>query len=149
MKQTSLSAYRELIDSGKLGEEQQRVLAYLSEHGGHTGSELDLLMRTTSAHKRVSELEAMGALDSSIVRKCRVTGRDAIEWRVAQHPVIRELPKANVPMPSRMAVARAITEILELAKEKEQNTPGWAMSHHLNNVLLWLCQRGEKMRGGK
>ncbi len=81
--ETSLDNYREHRDSGKLGEQQRRVMLFFHMRGGeHTRSELaeKIPMRLSSVCGRVNELIALGYLDEAARRQCRVTGKSA-------HPV--------------------------------------------------------------
>jgi hypothetical protein len=84
---TSREAYEEIRASGRLNEMQMEVLAGLFEYGPATGVELTSKMKTEaqasmSYHKRLSELERMGAVYVVQRRPCSITGHRAIEWDV-------------------------------------------------------------------
>ncbi len=87
MRVTSKEAYEDIKSSGRLNEMQLEVLAGMFTHGPATGVELTAKMKTPaqvslSYHKRLSELERMGAVYVVRRRPCSVTGRRAIEWDV-------------------------------------------------------------------
>lgn len=87
---TSTAACHELKDDRKLGEGQQRVLALIERYPDRTDRELTRLY--TSFHggsgdpnqvrPRRSELAAAGYIVSFGKRKCTVTGKTALTWRV-------------------------------------------------------------------
>lgn len=85
---TSTAAYREL----KIGPRQRLVYHALEEYGsGHSGIAVTNLEISTwkkipinQVTPRMNELVKMGYVVKSHVRRCSVSGRMAIAWRV-QH----------------------------------------------------------------
>lgn len=83
MRETSIQAYSELVSSGALNHKQRAVYGCLKTKGSQTGRELDReLGWTQDAHKRLSELERAGVVDSTLRAVCGVTGRRSILWRL-------------------------------------------------------------------
>lgn len=77
---TSLDAYREHRDAGKLGAQQKKVMMFFHLKGGeHTRSELaqQIPMRLSSVCGRVNELVKLGFLQECPRRRCAVTGVNA------------------------------------------------------------------------
>jgi hypothetical protein len=77
---TSADAFHEHRDSGRLGEQQRRLMLWFHQHGGaHTRAELSQAtgLRLSSVCGRVNELVALGYLEEGARRPCRVTGRSA------------------------------------------------------------------------
>ncbi len=86
---TSIDAYDEHRDSGRLGEQQRRLMHWLHVNPGeYTRSELAKRtgIRLSSICGRVAELIALGYLEESCRRRCTETGRSA-------HPVRIRVPK--------------------------------------------------------
>ena len=86
---TSLDAYTEHRDSGRLGEQQRRLMEWLHLNPGqYTRSELAKRtgIRLSSICGRVNELIELGYLEEAERRRCTETGRSA-------HPVRIRLPK--------------------------------------------------------
>lgn len=99
MRVTSRQAYEDIKNSGRLGEMQLEVIGGLFTHGPVTGVELTARMKSPaqaslSYHKRLSELERMGAVYIVRKRVCSVTGRMAIEWDLTAG-----MPPAPPPAP--------------------------------------------------
>lgn len=83
--ETSRDAYDEIRDSGKLGEQQRRLMKWLHMHGGeHTRAELAarIGMRLSSVCGRVNELIELGYLEDGDRRPCSQTGRSAHPVRI-------------------------------------------------------------------
>lgn len=79
-RRTSADVYRQIQDEGLLSRSRFRVYKALHEHGPLTGKELNDLLDSDSAHKRLSELRDLGAAVEGDVRECRISGRRSIEW---------------------------------------------------------------------
>lgn len=89
---TSRDNYREHRDSGKLGEQQRKLMVWFHvEQGEHTRSEIALAtgMRLSSVCGRINELIALGYLTEAARRPCMVTGKSA-------HPV--KIPPRQIPL---------------------------------------------------
>lgn len=116
MRQTSLDTYRDIKDSGLLGNMQWKVYSFLFSHGPMTGRELDDAMAgagetRTSYHKRLPELVRRGVVSCKEKRACRVTGRKAHEWDVT--PLMPRAPEAA----GASSNSSTITALLALLRE--------------------------------
>lgn len=80
MRSTSISAYADLVASGALNAKQRAVWGALHVDGPKTGRELDQMLSTQDAHKRLSELERAGLVYEIRKTTCKVTSRKAILW---------------------------------------------------------------------
>jgi len=79
--ETSRLAEKHMVESGSLGEQRKRVLAYVRMYPGDTAREYDLSNLTSGAfHRRLVELERMGLVRRGGPRKCSVGGRMAHTW---------------------------------------------------------------------
>lgn len=97
-RQTSVEAYSTIKESGLLGKRQLEVYEIVYQNGPMTASEAfellkqksDLSLRFDSnTHARFTECRDMGLLSEVGERKCKITGRNVIEWDVT----------ANLPQP--------------------------------------------------
>lgn len=81
---TSLSAYHEIKPT--LGERQKEVYEILSLYPDLTNTEISekLGLPINSITPRIFELRKYGKVEESCKRKCRVTGRTVIAWRVCR-----------------------------------------------------------------
>ena len=104
MKWSSWDAYNAIV--GELPEARRCVFRQLMKHGGHTGRELNEVMGSQSAHKRLSELERQGLVEDAGTRECRVTGHIAHVWAIVGEDRILDsvsedgivsLPRATAP----------------------------------------------------
>ena len=90
MQQTSLSAYREIQSSGKLGTQQQlileRIRASNAKYGEHDFSLQEIAAITklpiNAVSGRVNDLKKAGMLVESNKRACKVTGRTIVAVRL-------------------------------------------------------------------
>ena len=82
MRQTSLQAYDHIIDTGKLGRMQQEVFNTLKQFGNMTNTELSGLagLPINCVTPRMNELVKDGFVEGKQKRRCKITGRKAIEW---------------------------------------------------------------------
>jgi hypothetical protein len=85
-RDTSVEAYQQAEAEGLLTKERAAVFRVLREavtslNGDMTGREVDQVLGSVDAHKRLSELLRQGLAVDAMTRACRVTGRRAIAWR--------------------------------------------------------------------
>jgi hypothetical protein len=102
-RETSIQSWRELIDSGVLGPMKARVVQILGEGNpyGMTASELLVLGRSIfgkdserdNYQKRLGELRDEGVVEELEPRKCSVTGRNVIVWRLTGNKPYEKEPK--------------------------------------------------------
>ena len=82
-RSTSRKAYREIVKEGKLGEMQKNALYQISTYGPMTAQELqESCPYWPGIWKRLSELRNLGLIEECGKRRCSVTGKTAIVWRV-------------------------------------------------------------------
>lgn len=98
-------SYDEQVEA-HLGEAQLKVYRAL-KRSAMTGAEIDAALSTTSAHKRISELEALGVVAAGAERPCRRTGKVVREWRVVERASLKLPPRSptELPVPSPLTVA--------------------------------------------
>lgn len=86
-QQTSLKSYIELIDSGLLSEAQERVFNALSSMGEATDREITDKLGESDPNRirpRRFELVELGFVGEAQKRKCAITGKTAIVWKVLE-----------------------------------------------------------------
>jgi len=64
----------------KLTMTRQRVLTDIINNPGTTAGEIDVRLKSPSAHKRVSDLHAMGLIREDATRICQTSGHRARTW---------------------------------------------------------------------
>lgn len=99
-RSTSREAWQSVTDSGLVSSMRLRVYDWLYRNGPSTRSEVDIGLRgpgevNPSYHKRLSELERQGLVESVSERPCRITGRNCIAWQTTDLCMPRPLPKAK------------------------------------------------------
>lgn len=120
---TSAKAYQDILSSGLLGEWHRKVVRALIDKGPSTGRELDVHLGHDTAHKRPSELEAMGVVRKHSTRLCRVTGREAIAWELTGQKPIKNVAKAP-PTPKTADIETFLKEIRPLLAGQVFVQPG-------------------------
>jgi len=78
VKPTSKLAFLEFVTDGRLVGQRQAVYDLLKASGPLTGRELDAMLSSVSAHKRLSELERLGAVAVDCRRTCTISGLSLI-----------------------------------------------------------------------
>lgn len=91
----SILAYVQIKESGALTRARFLVYEALCLKGAMTGSEVDSLLRSTSAHKRLIELQDLGVVEIVRERPCKVTGRLCTEWRALDRMPAGEVRKSK------------------------------------------------------
>lgn len=89
IRPTSLKAYEAIKRSGLLSRTRWIVYDYLFNHGPMTANEINAGIGGTSWHKRLSELEFMGAVDIVGHRECSISGFDCLLWDVTSRINLR------------------------------------------------------------
>lgn len=104
VRDTSIEAFKEILESGELGEMQRIVYEHLYMHGPCTASELFHFMsqaKRNPTHSnittRLGELRDSGAVKECGKRECQVTGRKVLTWDVTMDMPVktRKLSKAE------------------------------------------------------
>lgn len=143
IRQTSIDVYTKIKAEGLLSRMRWRVYEALYLNGPLTGKELDQLLGTDSAHKRLSELKALGVIADSgeSVRPCRVSGENVIEWDVTANLPVKTEAAAKVPDGERPVdndLAQAVADLRTLWQIGQ--AVGVAPSPALVKVAKWLAR---------
>lgn len=110
MRETSSLAWAELQTSGQLTTARRVVYECLCVLGPMTAGELTRAMKHESEsrpsyHKRLSELERQGCVETGKTRTCGVSGRDCIEWVAIPGVVPKPLKHASKSAERRILAA--------------------------------------------
>lgn len=89
-RETSIEAYRFVMQCGFVGEKQREIYDVLYRYGPMTSAEVySIILRNkparaaiTHTRARFSELRAMGAIEEDGEKICTITGRRVILWKV-------------------------------------------------------------------
>lgn len=91
-RQTSVSAYNDIIDSGWVKAQHKAIYQYMYTFGPRTSGECFYEMNAgnptkalTQSRARFTELRGMGMLREVGKRKCAITGRVVILWDVTDN----------------------------------------------------------------
>ena len=141
MRDTSRQAYVDLLASHKIGDTQKTVLLTLIDSGPMTGAELNDALKSHSAHKRLSELERLGAIRAGNPRPCRVTGKEAISWEPTGTISVPEAKRTAAMTPSRNQIKSALTELRRLVREARVSDPSYKVPDDLVEVGRWLARK--------
>lgn len=104
VRDTSVSAYHSIIEEGLLSPLRETVYKYLYEYGPCTANELVSMLNDhgkgiTSRDfyaQRLSELRDRDVVDEVGKRKCSITGRQAIVWKVNGRPPKKPVKKKRL-----------------------------------------------------
>ena len=110
MEPTSVKAYKEI--QSQIASLQEKVLDALQNKGPMTARELDKELggARSTAGRRLSELKIQGKVCKGPARRCSITGRSAIEWRLGGTPQ-QELPKPPTSKQAK-AILKELSEML-------------------------------------
>lgn len=118
VRETSLTAYRTIVDNGLLSEKRLQVYRALAEHGPMTGSEVDRFLggqqMDPAYSRRLSELRDAGVVREVRKRPCSITGNLAIEWEITDDLPRKEDRTKPVDRPSASTLQEAIVAIERL-----------------------------------
>ncbi len=137
---TSVAALQDIVDSGLLGQMQKNVLRALAEHGPATGSELDEMMSTPSAHKRLTELEEMGTIRSTGLKICKVTQREVLAWEVTGHAPVAP-PSKPGDRPTKRELGIAVEELRSILRRLKLHDPSFVVGPELAKTGQWLAAK--------
>jgi hypothetical protein len=121
-QQTSIDTYNQIKAEGLLSKMRLKVLSKLVLIAPATASELaDFIGYENGgrkAHSRLSELKDLGVIYEKCTRKCRITGRNVIEWDLTNR-----LPKAlsQNKKPKQERLEKAFVALREVYKNKNDN----------------------------
>lgn len=118
VRETSLEAYRDIIQSGLISEKRLDVFKAVIVYGPGTSAEIiqaaniDGNSIVSQARARLNELREMGVIEEAGERKCKQTNRKAIVWRVTgNYPTKYEIPETK-----KERKEKALNMILTLSK---------------------------------
>lgn len=119
VRRTSVESYEAIRASGRLSRMRWRVYDFLYRHGPLTGHELDDRMAVvgetkTSYHKRLSELERLGVVETVGERRCSVTGMTALLWATTDASNVGSLTRPSAKRAPEVAALAERVERLEL-----------------------------------
>lgn len=128
---TSIDVYRDLLATGKLPEMRAKVLAWIIERYASlpmTAREIAYHSPYRDAHKRLRELYRQGLVDNGPVRKCLVTGRKAMTWKLADDPP-RELiaPARAKAIQTAVAERRELMDLCDKIEKAINKHCGWTL----------------------
>ena len=126
MRTTSIVAYNAIKESRLLNKEQWRVYHHLFHEGPLTGSELDTALKTSDAHKRVSELERAGVVREAGHKANERTGMQNVLWDVTANLPVKRRAARMPPKPSREDTSIAVGQVRHLAMASGQSLPAEA-----------------------
>jgi hypothetical protein len=148
LRQTSLDAYRKLVESGKGSTRRWAAFETLYKHGPLTAAEVTHVASQAFGEghywKRLSELERMVVVQRVGNRKCSITGEPVELWDVidkdpAQTLVKLKADKAKhgVSRPSGKRLETAINQLLMITKRSELEL-GVELQEPTEQLLFWL-----------
>lgn len=126
-KATSIEAYMSILESGLLGKQCRTVAKALATSGPLSGREVDELLQSTSAHKRLSDLGKMGVAKVVSSYVDNVTKKRVERWALVEGAIPSRAPKAKktakkdaheptvVPPPATPAIGMTDQEALQEA----------------------------------
>lgn len=123
---TSIVAYHTIKDSRLLNEKQWRVYHHLFHEGPLTGSELDDVLETADAHKRVSELERAGVVRDVGHKVNERTGMKNVLWDVTVNLPVKRTAARMPAKPSREETSVGVGQLRHLATASGQPLPAEA-----------------------
>lgn len=120
-RETSLEAYTQMVESGKLRGKQAEALAAIMKHGPATSAEIIQRLGTNVNlwRARFTELAARGLITEVGSRKCTVTGRTALVWLWSG----RTKPLKAKHRLGTAALRKIANEAVQLLLEHHEDTP--------------------------
>ncbi len=95
MRRTSIDSFHDLRDSGTLSKRQIEVLNLVKAAGSITGRAISRSI--PGGHKRLAELEALGAVRACGPFKDPVTKKKVLLWESTNQPLMCQPPKEKRP----------------------------------------------------
>lgn len=135
MRNTSIQAYNHIKEDGLLSKMRMRVYETLYLHGPLTGRELNFRMAvpgeaSASFHKRLSELEDLGVVETVGTRPATQDTEAAILWDATDR--LPQKPVRPIPLKDRIVQVRKM--LMELKVTIEAND-----GHMLNDAVIRTC----------
>jgi len=140
MKQTSINAYLDLLDENKIRGMQLQVLRALARHGPLTGRELDEQLKSVSAHKRLSELQARGAVEVGGERRCTESGKIVEFWQITgkvPRPVSPKTPRTPTKLPLTVEKLKACLPLIRKVYVQSR-TEMHPAANDMRDLVNWM-----------
>jgi hypothetical protein len=128
MRNTSIQAYREIVESGSLSTRRLEVYDALFSHGPLKTREIwanffkEKEISQNSINPRLSELKEMGIVEEVGEKACSITGKNCILWDVTAN-LPKKLPKQK-------------TRRIQIKELEEENKKFKKMIHVAVNTLV-------------
>ena len=123
-RQTSIDCYNEIKANGLLSKKRLEVYEAILKNAPCTSGESFATMTTkenqiTQSRARFTELRELGVIYEKGVRKCKITGRNVIEWDLTNR-----LPSnfKNKKKTKKQKINNVINLLRELYKNKNNST---------------------------
>lgn len=123
MKNTSKQSYKECKESGYMTKKQKEVYDTLKGYGGLTAAEVNKITKSTSNHKRLSELQDKGLVMTCGERWDEDTRKMVTIWDIA--------PVGYIPQEQAKKPTKATLEALLALYEDHK-----IISEHYNNGYI-------------
>ena len=118
IRQTSIDCYHQIKANGLLSKKRLQVYTAILHNAPCTSGEAFATMTTkenqiSQSRARFTELRELGVIYEKGVRKCRITGRNVIEWDLTDN-----IPKDNkiVRVSKKQRKENALNSLRELYK---------------------------------
>lgn len=102
-RDTSIQAYNDYRDSGKLSELQLRVLRVIIDHGpitqGECWSEFFATEQRHNVAPRFAELQRKGLIEAGGKRACRYSCKSVYTWKATLGKIAEEAKPKRIPCP--------------------------------------------------
>ena len=127
IRETSIEAYKEVLENGKINKVQKRVLELLIKEGPSTANELDEILlaqgiKYPKASARLGELRDMGTVDEMDKRTCSISGKTVLVWKYnGRQPTKRVRSKSDKTL-AKEATYKKLKTILYLIEKKASYT---------------------------
>lgn len=141
VRATSVLAYNEIKDRGLLSHLRWKVYDCVFRLGPITSAEVDDQLKAPGQlrpgfHKRLSELRSLGVVRETGDRRCRVTGRRAVQWIATGR-----LPESNEdPPPAPRPTAAEFGEAGRIIRywQRSARLAGEPESPEIAKLLDWI-----------
>lgn len=123
-RQTSIDCYNEIKENGLLSKKRLQVYTAILQNAPCTSGEAFATMTTkenqiSQSRARFTELRELGVIYEKGVRKCRITGRNVIEWDLTDR-LPKDIKLSNNS--KKLRVDNALNALRELYKNKNTST---------------------------
>ena len=135
IRQTSIEAYKNLIESGKLAEKNSLVYKHLYVNGPTTQKKTERFFndRTYTLRPRFAQLERMGLIRSVGVEKCEETGKRNMLWDVTDrvHPL-------KVDRQEKIDYEQKYKDLIQRARDRYQFQKG--IDSNIATGAIWALE---------